>query len=98
MNKLLQALYHGRIPGWDSQVHTTEIEELRKKILHERKCFTGDLSPKNLERYKKLEALYAESHARRYENVYTNAFRLGVMLMCAVFANGDGAEVYHGEH
>ena len=89
MNKLLQALYHGRIPGWDSQIHTTEIEELRKKILHERKCFTSDLSPKNLVRYEKLEALHAESHARRYENVYINAFRLGVMLMCAVFSNGD---------
>jgi len=89
MNKLLQALYHGRIPGWDSQIHTTEIEELRKKILHERKCFTGDLSPKNLARYEKLEALHAESHAKRYENVYINAFRLGVMLMCAVFTDDN---------
>ena len=89
MNKLLQALYHGRIPGWDSQVHTTETDENREKTLSERKYFTSKMSDKDLERYKKLEALYAECHARRYENVYTNAFKLGVMLMCAVFADGD---------
>ena len=89
MNKLLQDLYYGRIPGWDSQVHTTETEEDRQKILSERRYFTSLLSAKDLDRYKKLEALHTKSHARRYENTYINAFKLGIMLMCAVFAN-DG--------
>ena len=89
MNKLLQELYHGRIPGWDSQVHTTPTDETRERILSERRYFTSKMSDKDLERYKKMEALYAECHARRYENVYINAFKLGVLLMCAVFTDGN---------
>jgi len=89
MKKLLQKLYHGRIPGWDSQAHTTETDENREKIQAERRYLMGIMSPKAHASFKKLEALHAQSHARRYENTYTNAFRLGVMLMCAVFMNGD---------
>ena len=92
MNKLLQALYHGRIPGWDSQIHSAKTDEHHERILNERKYYTSKMSHAELERYKKLEALYAECHARRYENVYINAFKLGVMLMCAVFTDDDDKE------
>ena len=89
MNKLLQNLYRGRIPGWDSQVHTTETNENNQKISNARKHLISLISGEALESFKKLEAFHAENHARRYENTYTNAFKLGVMLMCAVFADND---------
>jgi len=92
MNKVLQDLYRGRIPGWDSQVHSkSEPDEILKKIQTERKHFKNIMSAKNFEKFKELEALHAESHALRYENVYTNAFKMGVLLMCAVFM-GDGGK------
>ena len=92
MKNLLHQLYTGRIPGWDSQVHTTETDENREKILAERRYLMSIMSPKAHASFKKLEILYAQSHARRYENVYSNAFRLGVMLMCAVFIDGDDTD------
>jgi len=89
MNKMLQNLYHGRIPGWDSQVHFDETDEYRKETQRERKYLLSIMSPKAVESFKKLEALHNESHTRRYENTYINAFRLGVLLMCAVFMNDE---------
>ena len=47
------------------------------------------MSAEDFERFKALEALHYECHTRRYRNTYTNAFKLGVMLMCAVFMNDD---------
>ena len=93
MKKLLRELYHGRIPGWDSQIHSKpqpQLDEITKKIQRERKHFKNIMSERNFEKFKALEELHAQSHAIRYENAYTNAFRLGAMLMCAVFMNGDG--------
>jgi len=85
MKNLLHELYKGRIPGWDSQVHSPESDEILKMIRHERKHFKNIMSDRNFEKFKELEALHGEFHARHYENVYTSAFKLGVMLMCAVF-------------
>ena len=89
MKKLLHELYKGRIPGWDSQVHSTETDENRQKALDERKYLLSIMSPKAVESFRKLETLHYENHAQRYENVYTNAFRLGVLLMCAVFTSNS---------
>jgi len=89
MKKILHDLYHGRIPGWDSIDGNDQSDEIRKKILSERQHFVSSLSAKNFERFKALETLHRESHARRYQNTYTSAFKLGVMLMCAVFMNND---------
>jgi len=93
MKNLLHELYHGRIPGWDSQIYSkSELEEITQKIQRERKHFKNIMSERNFDKFRELEALHAESHAIRYEYVYTNAFRLGVMLMCAVFMGGDGTD------
>jgi len=89
MKKILHELYHGRIPGWDSVASTTKKDEIRQKMLDERRYFASIMSPKDFERFKELEALHRECHAWRYRNTYTNAFKLGVMLMCAVFMNND---------
>ena len=92
MKKILHDLYHGRIPGWDSAISTTKNDETREKMLSERQYFASIMSAEDFERFKALEALHRECHERRYRNTYTNAFRLGVMLMCAVFMNDEGAD------
>jgi len=90
MKKILHDLYLGRIPGWDSYIQmNSETDETREKIRSERRYFASIMSAKDFERFEALEALHGEGHARRYKNTYTNAFKLGVMLMCAVFMNDD---------
>jgi len=90
MKKILHDLHHGRIPGWDSISSITETDEFREKTLSERRYFASIMSAEDFERFKAWEALHREGHARRYRNIYTEAFKLGVMLMCAVFMNDDG--------
>ena len=93
MKKILHDLYHGRIPGWDSSTSmNAETDATSEKIRSERRYFASIMSVKDFERFKSLEALHGEGHARRYRNTYENAFRLGVMLMCAVFMNDDGED------
>ena len=90
MKKILHDLYHGRIPGWDSRIcMNSETDEIREKIRSERRYFASILSAEDFERFKDWEALHREGHARRYMNTYTEAFKLGVMLMCAVFMNDE---------
>jgi len=90
MKKILHDLYHGHIPGWDSSVSNTETDETREKILSERQHLVSILPAEALEKFKALEALHSKAHARRYKSTYMKAFRLGAMLMCAVFMNDDG--------
>jgi len=89
MTKILHDLYHGRLPRGDRSVNTPHIDATREKILSERRYFASIMSPKDFERFKALEALHREGHDQRYRDTYTNAFKLGVMLMCAVFMNED---------
>jgi len=93
MKKILHDLYHGRIPGWDSVASTTLPDETREKILNERQYIASIMSPKDFERFKTIETLHKEAHTRMYRSTYAKAFKLGVMLMWAVFMNNDeGAE------
>ena len=89
MKKIIHDLYRGRLPGWDNSRSNTESDETREKIVSARKHLISILPADALERFKTLEALHNETHARRYRNTYMKAFRLGVMLMCAVFMNDD---------
>ena len=89
MTKILHDLYHGRFPRGDRSGNTPQIDATREKILNERRYFASVMSDENFERFKALEALHRECHDRRYRNAYTNAFKLGVMLMCALFMNDD---------
>ena len=94
MKKILHDLYHGRIPGWDSSASNTETDETREKILSERRHLVSIMSAEAVEKFKLIESLHSNAHAQRYRNTYMKAFRLGVMLMCAVFMNDDeGDEV-----
>jgi len=86
MKNILHELYNGRIPGWDSQAHSNiDNDAFYEKVSSENRYFSTIMSKKDFERFKKLHKLHKENHAIRYRNVYTKAFRLGVMLMFAVF-------------
>jgi len=89
MKKMLQDLYHGRFPRGDRSVNNPHIDANREKILSERRYFESIMSAEDFERFKALEALHRECHDQRYRDTYTNAFRLGVMLMCAIFMDED---------
>jgi len=65
----------------------SETDEMREKIRSERRYFASILSAKDFERFEKLDALHGEGHAIRYENTYINAFKLGALLMCAIFSD-----------
>jgi len=92
MNKILHELYLGRFPRGDRSVNTPQLDATREKILCERKYFASIMSAEDFKRFKALEALHRDCHAQRYKNAYTNAFKLGIMLMCAVFMNDDGRD------
>jgi len=92
MKNFLNELYHGRIPGWDSQIHSNnDSNAFHEALSSERQYFSTIMSKKDFERFRKLEKFHKDSHAIRYKNTYINAFRLGVMLMCAVFME-EGTE------
>jgi len=91
MKKILHDLYHGRMPGWDSTISTTETYEFREKTLSERQYFASIMSAEDFERFKAWEAMHREGHTRRYKNTYMKAFKLGVVLMCAIFMNDEEA-------
>ena len=87
MKNILNELQHGRIPGWDSRINTRSLETdaIWEKIKAEKHYFSAVLSKSDFERFEKLNSLHKEIHAIRYKKIYENAFRLGVMLICAVF-------------
>jgi len=92
MKNILNELYRGRIPGWDSQAHSNnDTNAFHEKLSSERQYFASIMSKKDFQRFRELEKFHKDSHKIRYKNVYMNAFRLGVMLMCAVFT-GEGLE------
>jgi len=87
MKKILQELYHGKVFGQERK--TYETDEAKEKIRSERRYFAFVLSEKDFARFEALEALHKEHNTRKREEIYANAFRLGVMLMCAVFMSDD---------
>jgi len=90
MKNLLHKLYHSQALGQERA--TYETDEAREKIRSERRHFAFVLSEEDFKRFEALEALHKEHHTRRREEIYENAFRLGVTLMCAVFMYGGGGD------
>jgi hypothetical protein len=86
MNKILQELYFGHVPGWE--VHagiTAEGKAVNKKIDAEKKYFSEVLSKEDCKRLVELDEMYRRSNSFENMNSFICAFRLGVMLMCDVF-------------
>jgi hypothetical protein len=92
MNNILHRLFHGKMPKWDNS-STKKTEELTRQIAIERQYFSTIMSDENFKRFKKLERIHSKRNSIKYMNTYTNAFKTGAMLMCAVFMDEE-TEIY----
>jgi hypothetical protein len=89
MNSILEDLYFGHLPGWEVHAKiTAEGKAVNKKIDAEKKYFSGVLSKEDCKRLVELDELYKLSNSFENKNSFIYAFRLGVMLMSAVFMGG----------
>ena len=92
MKNIIHDLYFGRISEWENRIIRSDEEmAIHDKIIAEKQYFSGVLSAEDYKRLESLETLCMESHNFDELRAYVNAFKLGVMIMCAVFM-GDGTE------
>ena len=93
MKNILHELFHGRVPGRDCNAPANpKVDELTQKIKSERQYFASIMSDANFKRFRKLERLHCKKNYLHYMDTFTNAFKLGAMLMCALFADEDDAQ------
>ena len=70
-----------------SYLDEAETDEVRAKVRSERRYFASIMSAEDFERFKRLEALHAEGHKIRYNNMSIRAFNLGVTLTAILSDN-----------
>jgi len=95
LSEILSQLYFGHVPGWESHAHSTaEQRAVNEKIDTEMKYFSGLMSASedDCKRLDAFDDLYKQSCSIENMHSFKFAFRLGVLLMCAVFMGEDGAE------
>lgn len=86
MKNILHSLCHGRVPGWHkSSSADAKSKILTQKIESERAYFASVLSAEDFKKFRKLEKLHKKYNSIKYIDTYINAFKMGAMLMCAVF-------------
>ena len=90
MRNILHQLYYGRLSGWERRyTRTPENIAVNKSIEAEKQYFEVKLSKDDCQRLQALENLYTQAHVYDEIDAYTYGFKLGVMLMCTVFADDD---------
>ena len=90
MKNILHDLYYGRVSGWERRpVRTAEENAVNRKIEDEKRYFVGKMSLDDVQRFQELENLYTQAHEFDEIDAYRYGFKLGVMIMCAVFM-GEG--------
>jgi hypothetical protein len=90
MSDILIDLYYGRISGWERhRLRTTEEKTVNRKIEAEKRYFIEKMSLDDCKRFQELENLYTQAHGFDEIDAYRYGFKLGVMLMSAVFT-GEG--------
>jgi len=90
MFKFLIELYFGHVFGWEQHVKRTSNEEaIHDKIQAERQYFSEMVPEEDIKRWDEFEDLYTRAHALEDMRTFIYAFRLGVMLICAVFMGGE---------
>ena len=90
MKNILHELYFGRVSRWERRVNRTAEEmAVENKIQAEKKHFSQVFSDENYKRLNELEKLYGQFRDFEDMRTFNYAFRLGAMLMCAVFSEED---------
>jgi len=90
MKNILHELYFGRVSRWERRVNRTNEElAVENKIQNEKKHFSQILSDEEYKRLNELEKLYGQFRDFDDMRTFHYAFRLGVMIMFAVFSGED---------
>ena len=98
MKNILYDLYYGRISGWERRPsRTAAYTAINRKIADEKQYLAEKLLADDCQRFQALEVLYTQAHEFEQLDAYRFGFRLGVMLMCAVFMGEDGDENLMGD-
>ena len=86
MKKIFYDLYHGNFNAWERRpVRTAEIKAVDCKIESEKRYFVQKMSLDDCQRFEALENLYSQSSDFEQIDAFSYGFKLGTMLMCAVF-------------
>jgi len=89
MENILHDVYYGRLHGYERQHHrTNEIKAVNEKIRSEREYFEDKMTDDDVQRFRTLEELYTQASGSDEMDSFLYGFRMGVKLMCAVFAEG----------
>ena len=86
MSSILEDIYNGRVSRWEQRVNrTAEETAVENQIQAEKKYFEKTMTADDYKRLNELETLYGEFRSFDDMRTFKYAFRLGVMIMCAVF-------------
>lgn len=90
MRSILHDFYNGRFTAWERRlIRTAENISINNKVEDEKRYFMHKMSLDDCQRFEALESLYSHSSDYEQEDAFAYGFKLGTMLMCAVFM-GEG--------
>jgi len=90
MKSILEKLYFGRIAPWERRTNRSEERrELGRKIEDEKRYFIQKMSLDDCQRFQALDGLYSQANEFEQIDAFSSGFKLGIMLMCAVFMDDD---------
>ena len=82
MRNILYDLYS----KWEHHpTQNSEFDEINSKIIAEMEHFKSIMNPDDCLRLDELECLYTQAGEYEQADVFVEGFKLGVMIMCAVF-------------
>ena len=92
LKDILHKLYFGQVSRWECRANrSVEENNIENKIKSEKKYFKETLSDEDYKRLNELESFQSDIRGFEDMRTFNYAFRMGAMLMCAVFF-GEEAE------
>jgi len=86
MKNILHSLYDGQFCAFERRpVRTAENITVHNKIEAEISYIMQKMSPDDCKRFEELECLYMQASDFVQKDAFSYGFKLGTMLMCAVF-------------
>lgn len=88
MKTVMENLYYGRYNAFERRpVRCAEHNAVNRKIEAEKSYFIQKMSIDDCARFEALETLYNQAGIFEEIDVFSYGFKMGVTLMCAVFAD-----------
>ncbi|MDL2258160.1 hypothetical protein LJC42_03245 [Eubacteriales bacterium OttesenSCG-928-K08] len=86
MKSILHELYGGEInPYENTSVSSNDYRRINRKIQAEKRYFAERMSEDDCKRFEALENLYSDSSEMETQKAFCEGFKLGALLLCAVF-------------